>query len=553
MKYATLAWIKPVIDDGLSVARTTLERFVENDEVAILKPVLPPLKEIHGALVILNAETAALLINEINQVLKGLLNETIPNQAVVYDSLMRALLQLPNYVDYLVLGYPDIPLALLPLINRLRQLRKQPAIHNKKLFSPDVNVNITGLRPAPRLTDKQFKQHAIQLRLAYHKGLSAWMKGKPAQGLKYLHTILLKLQQITGTAPVTRVWLIAGALIESMLQKGLPANATLVHVFKQMDVLLKRQALLGKRALHIAPPMALINTQLNLIAHSKSKGAKVTFIKHTFHLDYLFPTKAKLQVAQQAFSGPDIELIAMVVKEHIKEDMDLLQTTLDIIQRSAEVDINEIAPLIEVIQRLAYTLRLLDLESQCASLLKQARLMESIVAAKTNNNMEQLLTIALALLHVDAALETLIIHGTYTRQQVQSKSGLMQVSFNEVVKVAVEYAKKELTAMKEPIKQFINSGGHLNNELKNISQRFRRIEGLLMMLEENRANKLMRLCHKYIEKVFIQQQKVPPEPQQQALADIITSFDVYLETLAGNPMDGEHILNTTQRCLMLLR
>ncbi len=552
MRYATLSWIKPIIDQGLQEARKTLEQFVETENVELLRPHLTLLRESHGTLVMLNAQTAALLLSEIMQMMHALVTGKISNQPDIYDSLMRALLQLANYLDYLVLGYPDIPLALLPIINRLRHARLQPVIQSNSLFLPDIYTPIVGLKPVPPLDEAKFKQHCIQLRAAYHQGLNAWLKGQAVAGLKLINTVLLKLQQLTGNAPVTRIWLIAGALLEAMLQKGLPANAALAQLFKQIDSVLQALVNQGRRALQ-ALPAALVTQMLFYVAHSKSAGARVTSIKNLFCLNYLLPSPQQLQTAQEAFAGPDIDLIAMLVKEHIKEDMDMLQTTLDIIQRTEEVDINELAPLIEVVERLAYTLRLLGLDSQCEALLEQARLMKSIVAGKVPNEMSQLLTMAFALLHVDAALETLIIRGTYTRQQIQKPAGLMEVGFNEVVKVVVEYAKKELLEMKEPIKQFISSGGHLTDELTAIPRRFKRVQGVLVMLSKERANKLMSLCNHYVQNVFIKQRKIPPEPQQQALADAITSFEVYLETLAGNPMDGEGILLKTQRCLLALR
>ncbi|MEZ5673543.1 MAG: hypothetical protein R3E08_14685 [Thiotrichaceae bacterium] len=77
-------------------------------------------------------------------------------------------------------------------------------------------------------------------------------------------------------------------------------------------------------------------------------------------------------------------------------------------------------------------------------------------------------------------------------------------------------------------------------------------EGFLRIQSREKAAKLLHRCTQYIEKVFIKESTVPEEEKRKALADTLLSIELYLDTLAGNPMDAEDILGMTERRLMLL-
>jgi len=52
---------------------------------------------------------------------------------------------------------------------------------------------------------------------------------------------------------------------------------------------------------------------------------------------------------------------------------------------------------------------------------------------------------------------------------------------------------------------------------------------------------------------MIEAKIVPDENKRKALADAIISLELYLDTVAGNPLDDNQILDTTQRCLAMLK
>ncbi len=552
MKYATLTWVKPAIDDTLKLTRQSLEQFVENqDDTGPLQEAVGWLYEIKGALVLLEINSAMMLMQEMELVTRSLLEGKIQDKEAAYDSLMRALIQLPNYLDHLSLGYPDIPLALLPLINKLRHLLNQNPLAVNQFFIPDTGIDVPQAKTAPNLPDDKLKAYVEKQRQAYQKGLVAFLKGpNKMAGLKLMLTTFAQLQQATGHYSISKVWWIAEAILEAIAQKGLPLNESLNNLFKQIDLLIKQIAEHGNAGMRAQPPAKLVGSLLYYAAQAKSNGARVVAVQQAYHLDYCLPSEALLGSFLQIFAGPDIELMKIVVTI-LQDDFARIEETLDIFMRADTPDVSDLKPLIEIMHNMAYTLHLLGLEVQAKSMLQQTSVITAIVEAQKIYDLAQMLSIANALLKIDAALDTLATRGNHARQQIQQEKGLMETQFSDVLKVVVDEAKIELAEMVQPIITFIDNG-NVSEELQAIPGRFQHIQGLLAILGEQRAIKLLQLCSRYIEQHMIKNAVVPDERQRKALADAMISIEFYLETLAGNPLNSAQILNITQHCLATL-
>jgi len=551
MRYATLVWVKPTIDDTLKLTRQSLEQFVENpDDTTTLQKSVGWLKEIRGALVMLNINSAVLLMQSVEMVVQAILDGKINNKEQAYDSLMRSLIQLPNYLEHLALGYADIPMAILPSINKLRSLVGQKPLQSSQLFFPDLNIPLP-VKAAPHYPDNKLKQFVQQKRIAFQKGLQAWLQAKNIAGLKLLLSTAEQLTQVTGKAPISRIWWITAAILESVAQKGLPANAALVSLIKQMDSLMKLVVARGNLALHVAPPERLLGQLLFYAAHSKSRGPRLQLVHKTYHLGYCFPNQALLQSSMQVFAGPDTELMGTIV-DLMREDFVRIEETLDIFMRADNPDHSDLLPLIEIMRNMAYTLLLLGMNVQAKLMLKQTQLLKQIGEGHKSYDLAGMLEVANDLLNINAALDTLASRGTHARQQIQQEEGLLETQFKDVLVIAVSEAKMELAEMIPLIMHFFDKE-EVNEEFEEIPARFDRIMGLFNMLERSRAQKLVGDCRLYIQKTMIEAKIVPDENKRKALADAIISLELYLDTVAGNPLDDNQILDTTHRCLAMLK
>src|SRR6201988_5154469 len=110
----------------LAAARGALEAYVEQpDNAVLLEQCAQQLHQVQGVLRMLEIYGAALLAEEMEHVAQYLLatHSERKSQAESLDALMRAMVQLPSYLERVLAGGRDLALVLLPLLNDLRAVR----------------------------------------------------------------------------------------------------------------------------------------------------------------------------------------------------------------------------------------------------------------------------------------------------------------------------------------------------------------------------------------------------------------------------------------------
>ena len=110
----------------LEAARSALESFAENPEdLAALRRLCDHIHLAQGALRLAEVYGGALLAEEMEHVARHVETTTVDGKsdADALDALLRAMEQLPSYVDRVASGGRDMPLALLPLLNDMRAVR----------------------------------------------------------------------------------------------------------------------------------------------------------------------------------------------------------------------------------------------------------------------------------------------------------------------------------------------------------------------------------------------------------------------------------------------
>ena len=114
------------INATLAEARGALEAYVEApDNEQLLQKCAQDLHQVQGVLRMLEIYGAALLAEEMEHVAQYLLatHSERKSQAESLDALMRAMVQLPSYLERVLAGGRDLALVLLPLLNDLRAVR----------------------------------------------------------------------------------------------------------------------------------------------------------------------------------------------------------------------------------------------------------------------------------------------------------------------------------------------------------------------------------------------------------------------------------------------
>ena len=136
--FQALEWVKGEIEETLKQAQQSLEAFVENPEDSSrMRFCLAHLHQVSGTLQMVEFYGAALLAEEMENLAQALMNGKVTRVEDAQEVLMRAILQLPAYLDRVKAGKRDMPVVVLPLLNDLRASRGESLLSETALFKPD--------------------------------------------------------------------------------------------------------------------------------------------------------------------------------------------------------------------------------------------------------------------------------------------------------------------------------------------------------------------------------------------------------------------------------
>ena len=177
--YAALDWVIGEIGETLKQARQSLEAYVENtDDTTRIRFCLTHIHQVHGSLQMVEFYGAALLAEEMEHLAQALMNKSVRNDAEAQEVLMRAILQMPIYLDQVKSNRKDHPASVLPLLNDLRAVRGEALLTETKLFTPNLAPahHIADKNAAGAIDAKQFKVIIEKLRQMYQFAAASVIK-----------------------------------------------------------------------------------------------------------------------------------------------------------------------------------------------------------------------------------------------------------------------------------------------------------------------------------------------------------------------------------------
>jgi chemosensory pili system protein ChpA (sensor histidine kinase/response regulator) len=236
----------------LNDARASLEGYAERpDQRELLEKCADQLHSAHGVLRLVEVYGAALLAEEMEHVTRYLLSSGSDQKRQVdgLDALMRAMVQLPTYLERVLSGGRDLALVLLPLLNDLRSVRGSPLLSEGTLLL--LNLKSDQNAAPQSLTHGEqsitVAQWARRLRPRFQIGLLGYIRGeRTVQNLEILAKVTEKLEQVATTQPVFQLWWVTGAVLEAVRANGLEGSATLKRLLGQADRQIKALYELGE-------------------------------------------------------------------------------------------------------------------------------------------------------------------------------------------------------------------------------------------------------------------------------------------------------------------
>lgn len=555
----TLQWVKSEIDETLKQAQVSLEAYVEDTaDESQMRFCINYLHQIHGTLQMVELHGAALAIEEMEKLSQAIFDNEVNNKDDAYETLMHGILQVPDYLEHLLAGNPDMPVVLLPLLNDLRAARNEALLSEGALFTPDLSVNAPVIDSATS-EEGGISALAKKLRHKYHIGLLSWFKNKnPKAGLQKIADVISELSQAAESDEARKVFWIAGGLVESLKDDGVDTSVAVKMLMGHVDRQIKKIIDVGGFALDENPPADLEKNLLYYVATSTTSGEFTKDIKDAFNLKEIMPDTQAVEQARADLTAPNAALME-TVSSVIIEDINKVKDNLDVFVRADDKDISILEDVNASLTQMADTLAMLNLGVQREAVLNQAKVINDIVNNDLAASEAELMNVAAAMIAIENSLSEVSTAKAASAVEVEDGIDAGDVAIakmqgaeqQKLMHSVLNEAKVNLAKVKDALTEFSQDNDQ-RDQLNPIPALLEQIKGSLMILSLSSAANLLDLTNNYIRSKLIKETIPPSLDDMNNLADAISSLEYYMESMMGSWGQPEAILNVAEQSLQAL-
>ncbi|MGH1374164.1 MAG: Hpt domain-containing protein [Cellvibrionaceae bacterium] len=539
--FAALDWVVGEIDETLKQARQSLEAYVENPQDSTrIRFCLTHIHQVHGSLQMVEFFGAALLAEEMEAIAQALMNHDVANEAEAHEVLMRAILQLPIYLEQVKVKRNDDPGSLLPLLNDLRAARGSSLLSESQFFSPDISPaqKVSGEKNPAQANAAQYKAVLEKLRKMYQYAASGVIKGvKVDENIKYLEKVFTRLHALTSGTARQPLWDIALAVVEGLDSEQIQISVSLKSLMRQLDKEIRLLAEHGAKALNSFTREELIKNLLYYVARSHSETPRILRLRKEYSLDSALPENQSSNDADNnLLSGPDPETMRTVVGA--------LNDELGAIKDALDVGVNELEPAavedaLQIMKRVADTLAVLGVADLRKQILDQTTNLESAASRDEISN-DVLMGVADEIIAVEQRLAALASASASSGTANQSTQ---QVQIDQAQETVLREARNGLEQAKDAIIEYIASQWE-RSHLTNVPKLLEEIRGGLAIIPLDRPAAILQGCSQYIENELLSGDSSPEWSALDTLADAIASVEYFLERISGDREDDDEVLLT---------
>jgi chemosensory pili system protein ChpA (sensor histidine kinase/response regulator) len=550
----TLDLVGREVNATLADARSALESYVEQpDNVSLLERCRENLHQVQGVLRMLEIYGAALLAEEMEHVAQYLFDTASERkgQAESLDALMRAMVQLPSYLERVLAGGRDLALVLLPLLNDLRAVRGSALLSEGTLLLLNLKSDKQAQPVTPAGEEPMtVEQWARRLRARYQVGLIGWIRGERSeQNLEVLAAVARKLEQIATRQPVFQLWWVTGAVIEALQENGLEAGVSVKRLLGVGDREIRRLYEQGEARYSQHPPVELLNNLLYYVGRAESSGGRVSAVRASFRLAELLPVDESIEQERENLSAPSVKLMQTVAAA-IREDLSKVKDALDIFVRRGGGQPQELTSQVELLRKIGDTLGVLGLGELRSKVQTETERLTKIINGTLKPDESTLVDVAASLIGVEDQLDDGLV-GMIRPKDKDLPKPAGDGEFQQVQSAVLRECIVNLARIKEAVTQSV--GGTLDAAgLDSWQELMRGIKAGLLMLGKARAVEVIDGITTQLKRVMQPGVRVLPPGFVDRLADAIVSVEYYMETLQAGRADPWYMLDNAQGCVQAL-
>ncbi len=551
----SLALVREELDASIQRSASEFEAYLlDHNNRTALENCRADMAQVAGTLRLIQFSGAALLADEMVAAVAAICTPTEGAAAeALAGTLSHAFFILPRYLEFAAgKGLAD-PALMISFANELRVARRQPLIPEYQFCDAELPLQPrTALASVPALGGTAALPRLWQM---YQVGLLAILRQKSeALNLQLIARASARFAAQLPSDAAGGLWYLAAAVTSALAGGGLRLNLNRRRTLGTLERLMGRFIKGGEAALAGGVDEALRRELIYLLAIAPQRDGLIGEVIAAFAIPALTPDDAELERARESMRGPGLEAIESVVKV-LKEELRNAKDVLEIASQSQAITADEIAPLRETLNRVADTLRLLNLRAASNILREQLNLVESWVGQKNGVAPDQFLGVADALLFIESSLAALYRNdlGGGELEQVSDavrKQIIADSQLAEASAIVINESHAGIALAKRAITAYVESGFDVVH-VANVATTLSSVRGALQLMNHGRAAAVLAGCVAFLDDHLKDKQQTAAQRQQvlETLADALISLEYYLTEVAADRVPDNKILDVAEESL----
>jgi chemosensory pili system protein ChpA (sensor histidine kinase/response regulator) len=292
-----LTWVKGEIDAAILRAKEQIAHFAANiGDTTPLRFAQPHLHQVKGAIQMVGLDGLARFVEEVERFMQALEAREVEPTADTLDLLDQGFTTVGKYLDNLMGGAPDVPLALFPMYKKLLEARKVERVSESDLFFPDLSVRAPKSEASVPVAEADVPRYVRSVRTKYQKGLLSYLKNPDDRaGLAAMREALAQIESTQTQGASRTFWWSAVAFVEGVLEGGVPPQFNVKSLCGRIDQQIRR----------VAENSAKVAEKLNrdvlyYVASAQASTERLVQVKQAFELAAHLPQPSAASSTDQA-------------------------------------------------------------------------------------------------------------------------------------------------------------------------------------------------------------------------------------------------------------
>jgi hypothetical protein len=339
--------VKSEIEQTIKQAESSLERFQENRERGEdLQNCVDFINQLRGIFILVELRGGTLLCQEAVTMANDVPVGANDDKNILLTTLNSALFILRRYVEYYHQQREDHPELLLPVINDLREARREKPYPESCFFDVDVKERpdfCAGLSLQPfEGNEADYEVMARRMRLTFQVALLGILRDRnDVVNKKLIGRASRGLARLCQGAPMGQMWCLVGIVADTMLDRAMVFNKARKRMFMRIEKYAREVVYVGKVATGKDAPDSLIRDLVYLLYRSGSANPEVTEVLSAYHLAPADFPDSMLEAHARRLYGPGSDVLKSL-SEALQDELNQLKDKLDIIERGIEPDLAEV-------------------------------------------------------------------------------------------------------------------------------------------------------------------------------------------------------------------